>query len=104
VVTSIIDSKYVVTTFSDKALPGIFVGNIEKHEIQNTDLTNLVKEHPMPLNRNINQGHVQSLIDGVFQQIDAIAENLSFDEACNDSRIIKLMNLIHKLSKEKASL
>jgi hypothetical protein len=59
---------------------------------------------PMTTNRNINQAYVQSLIDGAFGQIDELAHNLSLDEARNDKRIIKLMDLINKLSKEKASL
>jgi len=52
-------------------------------------------------NRTVNQGHVQSLIDGVFAQIDELAKNLSLDEARNDPKILKLMDLINKLSKEK---
>ena len=58
----------------------------------------------MSANRNINQGHVQSLIDGVFGQIDNLAENLSLDEARNDKRILKLMKLIDNLKKEKDSI
>jgi len=58
----------------------------------------------MPRNTTLLAGRLQGLIDGVFQEIDAILETITPEEARTDKRLIKLMSSINKMKLEKDTL